>query len=188
MKTTLNQIREHRPCVHGWETLLKHLGKTKADDDELSILTILDSNGIDDALWCLRAVEGHDIVKRRFAVFCVKQVEHLLTDSRSLDAIAVAERWCDSQATDDELQAAGAAAYAAAYVARADAAAAADAAAYAADADAADGAHAAAAAAAYAYAGAGAAAYAAWRVAQADELRRISEVNQSFCHVQRGGG
>ena len=65
MKTTLNQIREHSPCAHGWEKLLKHLGKTKADDEELTIVTILDSNGLDDALWCLRAVEGHDTEKRR---------------------------------------------------------------------------------------------------------------------------
>ena len=106
MKTTLNQIREHSPCADGWGKLLKHLGKTKANDEELTILTILGSNGLDDALWCLRAVEGHDIEKRRFAIFCAQQVEHLMIDDRSRNAIAVAERYCDGQATDYELQAA----------------------------------------------------------------------------------
>jgi len=203
MKTTLNQIREHSPCTDGWEKLLKHLGKTKADDDELSILTILDSNGLDDALWCLRAVEGHDIGKRRFAVFCAKQVEHLLTDQRSRDAIAVAERWCDGQATDEELASAAYAAddatthdpyYAAAYSAAADAAdaayathaaahaaaAAARAAAYYAAAYSAAAAAAAAAAYAAAYAAyaAAAAAHAAGRAAQADELRCICELTK----------
>ena len=32
MKTTLNEIRTHSPCQDGWENLLTHLGKTKADD------------------------------------------------------------------------------------------------------------------------------------------------------------
>jgi len=190
MKTTLNQIREHSPCTDGWEKLLKHLGKTKADDEELTILTILDSNGLDDALWCLRAVEGHDIEKRRFAVFCAKQVEHLMPDQRSRDAIAVTERWCDGQATDEELASAAYAAYAAAAAAayaathathathatRADAAYATHAAAHAARA-----ARAAAYAAAHAAHAAHAAAYAAYaagRAAQADELRRICELTK----------
>ncbi|OZB49425.1 MAG: hypothetical protein B7X60_01300 [Polynucleobacter sp. 39-45-136] len=178
MKTTLNQIREHRPCSGGWEKLLKHLGKTKADDEELSILTILDSNGLDDALWCLRAVEGHDIEKRSFAVFCAKQVEHLLTDERSRNAIAVAERWCDGQATDDELDAAYAAANAAAHSAAYSAArAAANSAAHFAARAAADAAYAAAHFAAYsaARAAANAAANAAARSEQEAELRRICE-------------
>jgi len=68
MRTTLKKIRAHGPCKDGWEQLLKHLGKTKADDEPLSILTILDSNGLDDALWCLRAVDGHEREMRLFAV------------------------------------------------------------------------------------------------------------------------
>jgi hypothetical protein len=57
---TLNQIKQHRPCKEGWEKLLKYLGKTDADDEVLPILTILESNGLDDALWALRAVEGKE--------------------------------------------------------------------------------------------------------------------------------
>jgi hypothetical protein len=56
MKTNLNKIREHGPCASGWSKLLTHMGKTKADDEPLSIATIVESNGLDDALWCLRAV------------------------------------------------------------------------------------------------------------------------------------
>lgn len=54
--TTLNAIRAFRPCSDGWWKLLAHLGKTAADDEPLSLLTILNSNGISDALWCLRAL------------------------------------------------------------------------------------------------------------------------------------
>jgi len=117
MKTTLNKIREHQPCADGWQKLLAYLGKTKSDDEPLSLLTILDSNGLDDAIWCLRAVEGKDREIRLFAVWCARQVQYLLTDKRSLDALDVAERYANGQATEDELKDAWNAARAAARVA-----------------------------------------------------------------------
>ena len=67
MKTTLNQIKACSPCKVGWAKLLSHLGKTKADDVSLDLLTIFESNGLDDALWSLRAVQGEDAVIRRLA-------------------------------------------------------------------------------------------------------------------------
>jgi hypothetical protein len=161
VQTTLNAIREHSPCHEGWTKLLKHLGKTKADDEPLSIVTVLDSNGLDDALWCLRAVKGHDREIRLYAVWCARQVQHLMEDPRSVAALDVAERHANGEATDAELAAARAAAWAAA---RAAAWAAARAAAWAAARAAAwDAARAAARAAAWA---------AAWD-AQAAELRRV---------------
>lgn len=105
MKTTLNKIRKYEPCKSGWEKLLTYLGKTKSDDEPLSIATIIDSNGLDDAIWCLRAVEGYDKEIRLFAVWCARQVQHLMTDQRSLDALDVAERYANDQATNDELAA-----------------------------------------------------------------------------------
>ena len=122
MRTTLNKIREHQPCAGGWEKLLSYLGKTKADDEPLSITTILDSNGLDDALWCLRAVERHDKEIRLFAVWCARQVQHLLKDQRSINALDVAERYANGQATEAELKDAWNAARAAARVAAEDAA------------------------------------------------------------------
>jgi hypothetical protein len=113
MKTTLKKIREHHPCSNGWETLLRYLNKTRSDYEPLSILTVLESNGLDDALWCLRAVEGHDREIRLFAVWCARQVQHLMTDSRSIAALDVAERFANGDATDNELTAARAAAGAA---------------------------------------------------------------------------
>ena len=111
MKTTLNKIREHEPCKSGWGKLLTYLGKTKADDEPLSLVTIIDSNGLDDAIWCLRAVAGRDREIRLFAVWCARQVQHLLKDQRSLDAIDVAERYANGQATEAELAAAADAAW-----------------------------------------------------------------------------
>ena len=104
MKTTLNKIRSHAPCAEGWEKLLTYLGKTKADDEQLSIATIIDSNGLQDALWCLRAVEGYDREIRLYAVWCARQVQHLLKDQRSISALDVAERYANGEATEAELK------------------------------------------------------------------------------------
>ena len=104
MKTTLNEIRKHNPCTDGWQKLLTYLGKTKADDEPLSIVAIIDSNGLQDALWCLRAVEGRDKEIRLFAVWCARQVQHLMKDQRSLAALDVAERYANGEATEAELK------------------------------------------------------------------------------------
>ena len=118
MKTTLNEIRKYQPCTSGWQKLLTYLGKTKADDEPLLITTILDSNGLDDAIWCLRTVEGYDREIRLFAVWCARQVQHLMKDQRSLDALDVAERYANGEATKSELTAAADTARAAAWAAR----------------------------------------------------------------------
>ena len=122
MKTTLNSIREHSPCPDGWRKLLAHLGKNRADDEPLAIITILDSNGLEDALWCLRAVDGHDRELRLYAVWCARQVQHLMTDPRSIAALDVAERFANGNATQAELDTARAAAGVAARAAARDAA------------------------------------------------------------------
>ncbi len=101
--TTLNAIREHYPCEDGWKKLLKHLGKTKADDKRLALTTVLKSNGIEDAIWCLRAVKGHEREIRLYAVWCARQVQHLMKDPRSLAALDVAERHANGLATDADL-------------------------------------------------------------------------------------
>ena len=72
--TTLNEIREHSPCASGWTKLLKSLDKTHADNEPLALERILDSNGIDEALWALRAVKGHDNGLRLFACQCARLV------------------------------------------------------------------------------------------------------------------
>jgi hypothetical protein len=128
-----------------------------------------------------------DVELRRFAVWASRQVQHLLTDERSVNALDVAERYVNGAATDEELATARDAAADAADADRA----AACAAAYAADAayaaaDAADAAaYAAARAAAYAADAAdaaarttcAAAAHAAAESAQAQWLRENTKPN-----------
>ena len=126
INTTLNKIREHSPCGikpndygcrTGWLKLLDHLGKTTSDDEPLPLLTVLESNGLDDCLWCLRSVPEYNQVWRMYAVWCARQVRHLMTDARSLAALDVAWAHANGLATDEELAAAGDASRAAAWAA-----------------------------------------------------------------------
>ena len=113
--TTLNRIREHQPCTDGWAKLLAYLGKTKADDEPLPYAVILKSNGLDDALWCCRAEPQYAKEWRLYAVWCARRVQPLITDQRSLDALDVAERFANGEATQAELDAARDAAWDAAW-------------------------------------------------------------------------
>ena len=88
--TTLNEIKKHDPCESGWKTLLRYLGKTKADDEPLKFLTILRSNGFDDALWCMRSAPEYSSEWRMFAAWCIEQIKHITDESIYLtDRVAV---------------------------------------------------------------------------------------------------
>jgi len=112
--TSLSRIRAHQPCEDGWRKLLAGLGKTEADNEPLPYARIVEINGISDALWACRAEPQYAKEWRLFAVWCARQVEHLMTDERSKRACDVAERYALGQATDEELAAARDAARAAA--------------------------------------------------------------------------
>lgn len=98
--TTLNKIRAHSPCEEGWTKLLKHLRKSKADDEPLPFEVILDSNGLDDALWCTRSAPEYDREWRLFAVWCARQVQHLNTDPRVSTAIDATEDFANGLISD----------------------------------------------------------------------------------------
>jgi hypothetical protein len=113
MKTTLNKIKAFEPCKDGWLKLLTFLNKKEADDEELSLLIILESNGLYDAVWALQAVEGFEKEKRLMACDFAESVLHLANDERCVNAIKVARNYANGLATIEELKTACAAASAA---------------------------------------------------------------------------
>lgn len=127
---TLKQLRKAGACYDGYNKVVCMLsGKVFAPEREtymrfkhdgyISLIDIAENNGIDDALWATRCLSGVDRDLRLYAVWCARQVQHLRTDKRSLDALNVAERYANGEATDDELDYASSAAwYAARYAAR----------------------------------------------------------------------
>jgi len=133
MKTTLKKIRQHSPCEGSWRKLLQSLGKTEAVDTEVTVRYILELLGIYDAIWVLRAVDGHDREVRLFACDCAESVLHLFEDrhpddNRPRNAIEVARSHANGEATTIELEEARAAAWdaaSAAWAAASDAASAA---------------------------------------------------------------
>jgi len=177
LTTTLDLLREKNACESGYRTLLKSLGPKWPKDKPINLLRILESNGVMDLCWCLRATQEDSTIPRvliaaDFAQSVLKYfTKRYPNDGRPAKAIKAARDFAKGKITAD-------AAYAAAYAAAADAAydaayaAAADAAyaaAYAAAADAAYAASYAAADAAYdaAYAAADAAYDAAYAAADA---------------------
>ena len=113
LTTTLNRIWDCSPCEDGWEQGLAAAGKLQGDDDPITYAAIIDAVGLENALWCCRAEPQYTNIWRRYAVWCAKQVQHLMTDDRSVAALEVAERHANGLATDDELAVASAAAWAA---------------------------------------------------------------------------
>ena len=106
MQTTLNKIKQHSPCPEGWQKLLTFLNKTEADDELLELTTILESNGLEDALWALRTVDGKDKEIRLMACDFAESVVHLANDERCNRAIEVSRKYANGDATQEELYAA----------------------------------------------------------------------------------
>ena len=109
LTTTLNRIWACNPCAEGKERALKAAGKNAPDDEPITYQQIVEAVGLDDALWCCRAEPQYDREWRLFAVWCARQVQHLMSDQRSIDALDVAERYAHGEATDKQLDAARAA-------------------------------------------------------------------------------
>lgn len=115
MKTTLNKLKAAGACTERYKVLLTALGKTESDDEELTILKIIETNGIQDAIWALRTVEGKDKELRLFAADCAEMVlpiyeKQFPNDDRPRKAIQAARDYANGLITD----AASAAAWAAA--------------------------------------------------------------------------
>ena len=132
-EVTLKDLRQASACYSGYNKVVRSIqGVPFTEEDEeresyihhahkepIPLLFVLESNGLDDALWALRCVPKIDRDARLFAIWCAREVQHLMADPRSLDALDVAERFADGRASIDELGAAKAAARAAAGAARA---------------------------------------------------------------------
>ena len=111
MKTTLRRILIFNPCGQqkgsneGWG-LFRTNNPAIGMDDKITFRMILESNGINDAIWCLRVLDDkYDKEIRLFACDCAERVVHLCTDERSAKAIEVSRRFANGTATKAELKA-----------------------------------------------------------------------------------
>ena len=120
LTTTLKAIKAKGPCEDGWRKLLAGLNKKHSDNKILLLETILEINGIEDAVWALRAIdEKYDNSVRLFNCFCAKYVLDIFEkkypeDKRARKAIETAEKFAWGEASEEELVAAWSAAWSAA--------------------------------------------------------------------------
>ena len=58
LTTSFANVKEHHACAAGYQKLARHLRGVReyGANTPIPLLTILESNGLMDALWCLRAV------------------------------------------------------------------------------------------------------------------------------------
>ena len=122
MKTTLNEIRRHKPCKTSWSKLLAHLGKTAADDESIDFMTILTVLGVGDTVWCFRAVPRLKL--KHLGLDIAKTVAHLDKSGSAQRAIDAGRSYLagtGSLETVNDAAEAAVDAAATAWVARADA-------------------------------------------------------------------
>ncbi len=76
--TTFALLRQHDACMSGYRKLAKYLGGINryGADKSIPLTVVLKSNGLDDTLWCLRALVGPwDREARLFSTDCAKHVK-----------------------------------------------------------------------------------------------------------------
>lgn len=103
MQTTLNKIKNCNPCPSGWRKLLSNLGKLGPDDEPLSFATIIRSNGLKDAVWCLRLLEDQNRIAW-FALLCALEVKYSMSHKHSVRAVEVAESFLKGSASRKSLE------------------------------------------------------------------------------------
>lgn len=119
-EVTLKDLRQAKVCIAGYNKLVCSLqGQSITDKhrdmkshirfaykEPISLSFILENNGLSDALWALHCIKDADRDIRLFSVWCARQVQHLMRDSRSTNALDVVERFANGKATKEELEAA----------------------------------------------------------------------------------
>lgn len=119
--TTEDFCRKHNACDDGRAFAWNY--ETMAECYHALLAGEAGEKSAEWAIWAFsRPGAASEAEQRLFAVWCARQVEHLMTDERSIAALDVAERFAAGDATKDELAAAWDAAWDAARDAARDAA------------------------------------------------------------------
>ena len=111
LQVTFNSLKKHNACQDGYGRLSKALGGDEIYglDTPINVLTILKRNGLEDAIWALRAtLQSSDKVCRLFAADCAESVLHIFEekypdDMRPRNAIQAARDFANGVICWDEL-------------------------------------------------------------------------------------
>lgn len=113
--TNLSLLRQHSACARGMRTLKASLPSDQSPEALISLEHIMQSNGLDHALWALRATTTPSSkLAARIAIAMAYEAlpifeSQYAEDKRPRRALEVATAYLDGKATRDELNAARAA-------------------------------------------------------------------------------
>jgi hypothetical protein len=91
------------PINDALKSLLIRLDSIRENDKPISYAEIAEVHGLSDALWCCRVEPKYERVWRQFVVWCARQIQHLIKDPHCIEAISVAERYLNGEASDADL-------------------------------------------------------------------------------------
>ena len=122
--TTFKVLRENGACTARYKHLAKALGgiATYGKTTPIPLLEILETNGLDDALWALRVCKLSEEDEKKMHLLACDFAEHTIhiyenyypEDKRPRNAIKVKRKWVNGESDDAASDAARAAARAAA--------------------------------------------------------------------------
>jgi len=106
--TTLEKLRAKSACPDRYIHLLAALGKGWPDDKLIPLVKILETNGLDDAIWALGAVDG---IEKETRLFAYDIAEHVLPiyeekhpdDKRPRGAIKSARHLLEGEVSADDM-------------------------------------------------------------------------------------
>jgi len=112
LQVTFNTLKSYHACQDGYVRLSKSLGGDEIYglDTLINVLTILERNGLEDAIWALRAtLQSSDKVCMLFAADCAESVLHIFEekypyDMRPRNAIQAARDFANGLIGIDELK------------------------------------------------------------------------------------
>jgi hypothetical protein len=112
LTTTLQRIKYANACTEGYRKLAKHLGgcDSYGMETEINLLTVLESNGVQDMLWCLRCTVEDSMrtasqLAIEFAAECLPIFEKRYpNDLRPRQAIDAARGYLEGTVTINELK------------------------------------------------------------------------------------
>ena len=112
LETTLKKLRKYEACEDRYVYLTATLGDEYGDDTPLSVSRILDTNGVSDALWALRACDMSQKDENAVYLLACDYAEHVLPifenrypgNHHPRAAIEARRAWVREEISDKELK------------------------------------------------------------------------------------
>jgi hypothetical protein len=104
--TTLAKIKSCDPHPNFRDKLLLGFENTMGDDEPLPYSKILTSCGLGDALWATRTEFNDYLWVQNLALSFARHIEHYLSDSRSIRALDMADKFLRGEASRNDMHSA----------------------------------------------------------------------------------